>query len=83
MLLTIWEVGPQDVDYDGEKYILRRLMRDFEVLMLVITNNTVFKGVTPCRLVEIYEPLRGTSYIHILGILSIYRIKQTDRRIDR
>ena len=69
MLLTIWKFGPHDVDYDGEKYILRGLMWDFEVLMLVITNNTVFQDVTPCRLVEIYERFRGTSYLHILGIL--------------
>lgn len=72
MLLTIWKFGTHDVDYDGEKYILRSLMRDFEVLILVITNNnTVFQEVTPCRLVEIYEPFRGTSYLHILGILSM------------
>jgi len=71
MLLTIWKFGPHDVDYDGEKYILRGLVRDFEVLMLVITNNTVFQEVTPCRLVEICEPIRGTSYLHILGIFSM------------
>lgn len=71
MLLTIWKFGPHYVDYDAEKYILRGLMRDFEVLMLVIKNNTVFQEVTPCRLVEIYEPFRGTSYLHILSILSM------------
>jgi hypothetical protein len=71
MLLTVWKFGPHDVDYDGEKYILRGLVWDFEVLMLVIKNNTVFQGVTPRRLAEIYERFRRTSYLHILGMLSM------------
>ena len=68
MLLTMWKFRSHDVDYDEEKYLLRGLMRDFEVLMFVITNNTVFQEVTPCRLVEICETFRGASYLHILGI---------------
>jgi hypothetical protein len=71
MLLTIWKFSPHDIDYDGEKYILRGLIWDFEVLVLVITNNTVFQDVSPRRLAEIYERFRRTSYLHILGMLSM------------
>jgi hypothetical protein len=63
--MDIW--SPHEVDYDGEKYILRGLMRDFAVL-LVITKSTVFQEVTPCRLVEFTnlseEPPTSTFWVY-------------------